>query len=221
MGIEMPTRVKPKHFGGVDQLTVAAEIDDALNQEDYRTLMRSVPLKATAGEERLKADLRIAAIWYVIESRLRQAPKANEIKAALTKFAGQPDPSLEELDIVSRRLLWEQAEAPPPAFDESGEPIAWRSPIEDASPERLRCLARAAAAKIRPRRGAKPHIQQGLKVLLTAWKQATGRFGFTETKNRTEFLEFVRLLIGLLRRKGFNVAAPSRRQMVRAMKLIR
>jgi hypothetical protein len=190
----------------VTRAKAAIEVDRVLSDSDYDAIIAMVPLRSGADRARLKDDIRGAAISYVEVSHFISAAEGGPTKRELRA------PYIDAADKLeaARAVLLPLASGPPHPYDPT-----WRNPIEAdiEALDRLIHLARRKANQHTARRGRKPGwVAPAVHILMTAWKEATGRSALTMPTDN-DFLAFARALTARLCKAGYNVAAPSRRQM--------
>lgn len=225
----MVTRFKPLDRAGIDAHVLRASTraaDKWLKAADYDAIIKDafkrVPLKPGADIALLKAEIRTAAVWYIIGVKLQSLPatparvratfenlhdKAKDLLNVIKTFPPELRPQLrttvgpdeQDADPLRQkawrhRKVWRNREA-------------WLSPltIVEHELERLIPAAQEAAQSIPVKtRFRERAFDSAKQTAVRAWKNATGR----SPLNRDEREEFVAFELAVTSRLNRHLRAP-------------
>jgi hypothetical protein len=186
----MVTKPDPLDSAGVDLRLSVAVVDKWLGPADYKAIIKQVPLKQGADVSRLKADIRIAAVWYLMRAELHEATPTR-VRATLKDLHDKAQALLDALQCFPAELRPMLHEAAGHGGQDWRDPKAWLSPTANAEAELGRLVPAIAQAmqNIPVKGGSKQHFFEAKQVLRSAWKNATGKSSFTDSQ-RAGFTAF-------------------------------
>ena len=216
----MVTPAEPLKIAGIDADVVSAcvrAVDTWLKAADYDAIIKHVLLKPGADRARLKKEIRIAAVWYLvrIELQLLGATAARQ-RATFVAFHDKTQAYLRDVINDFPPELRPQLRESRPDEQVQTDPLrAWPSPfaIVEAELEGLSLRAQKAAQSI-PRKSKRTFVE-ARRTMLKAWETATGKSPF-KGRGKKAFIEFEialtsRLNARLKKRKiNLTIPAPSR-----------
>lgn len=214
----MVTRAKPLDSAGVDLRASVKTVDKWLKATDYKAITDCVPLKPGADVAQLKADIRIAAVWYLLRYDLREAT-ATRVRATLQDLHDKYKAALDatkRFPPVMRPMLRADDQDQTDALQRD----AWLSPtaIIERELEQLVAILRKRIWRIPVKRGQrKSRYVDPKRVLKSAWKNATGKPPVTQ-RNREAFLAFEVELTARINKhlKETRLPIPSENQLIKA-----